>query len=129
MLTAPTIFLLTEPEVERIVRVEAWHFLQRRSVVADDQFEECRRQWAAVGVHTSTRGASKAADPVVPPQRRRKAKHEAVDAVEEVIAQFNRRYSVVNEGGHATVFERSTDPVLKRWFYQRTGFTDFGISI
>ena len=40
------------------------------------------------------------------------------------MAEFNRRYAVVNEGGKAVVYERTSDLVLKRSVIVRIQFSD-----
>ena len=42
----------------------------------------------------------------------------------KVIAEFNRRYAVVNEGGKAIVYERTCDPILGRSVIVRIQFAD-----
>jgi hypothetical protein len=42
----------------------------------------------------------------------------------QVIAEFNRRYAVVNESGKAVVYERARDPILGRSVIVRIQFSD-----
>jgi hypothetical protein len=44
---------------------------------------------------------------------------------DRIVAEFNDKYLVVNEGGKALVYAPSNDPVLKRCHYDRIGFDDF----
>jgi hypothetical protein len=46
-------------------------------------------------------------------------------ALEQLIGDFNRRYSVVNEAGKVWVFEWRLDPVLKREVLDRISHADF----
>jgi hypothetical protein len=46
------------------------------------------------------------------------------DPVEELLAEFNRKYMVVNETGKALIYEPSFDPILGRKYYLRIVFGD-----
>ena len=45
-------------------------------------------------------------------------------AVDQLIAEFNNRYFVVNEAGKAVIYEPGFDPVLRRRYFQRISFED-----
>lgn len=46
-------------------------------------------------------------------------------SVDGVIAGFNARYMVVNDGGKTVVFEEAFNPVLRRRYFLRLNFEDF----
>jgi hypothetical protein len=46
-------------------------------------------------------------------------------SVSGLVKEFNRQFSVVNEGGCAAVFRRVFDPVRHRFHFERISFTDF----
>jgi hypothetical protein len=47
------------------------------------------------------------------------------DEVENLIAEFNARYFVVNENGRAIIYEPTFDPLMKRKCFNRITFEDF----
>lgn len=46
------------------------------------------------------------------------------DAPDAVLAEFNERFFVVNEGGRAVIYCPRFDPILKRSYHDRMGFAD-----
>jgi len=44
--------------------------------------------------------------------------------VERLIAEFNERFMVVNEGGKATIYAPAEDLILHRRYFDRLGFSD-----
>lgn len=69
-------------------------------------------------------------DDTPPPEETDPNYHAAVTAdidrspVEAVMAEFNRRYMVVNEAGKAIIYAPAFDPVLKRERFDRVTFED-----
>jgi hypothetical protein len=49
-----------------------------------------------------------------------------ISPVDELLAEFNGKYMVVNDAGRAVVFQETVDPVLRRRYFLRIGFEDFG---
>jgi hypothetical protein len=47
-----------------------------------------------------------------------------LDHVAALVAEFNRKYMVVNEGGKAIIYKSAHDPVLGRRYYLRMDFAD-----
>jgi hypothetical protein len=47
-----------------------------------------------------------------------------VDPFADVLAEFNKRYMVVNEAGKAVIYEPAYDPLLNRQYYIRLTFAD-----
>lgn len=46
------------------------------------------------------------------------------DPVDARVAEFNRKYMVVNDSGKAVIYEPAHDPILNRRYYRRMDFSD-----
>lgn len=48
------------------------------------------------------------------------------DPVSALVAEFNRKYWVINESGKAIIYAPNFDPILNRRYHHRMGFSDLG---
>lgn len=49
---------------------------------------------------------------------------QSLDPIDALVAEFNRKYMVVNDGGKATLYAPAFDPILKRRYHHRMDFAD-----
>jgi hypothetical protein len=80
--------------------------------------------WFAAG-HTADELLQLAQAEPPPPDNEPDPEPDHAAAVSRVIEEFNDTYMVVNDGGRAIIFRETSDPVLKRNYFERIRFEDF----
>lgn len=110
--------------IERIIRAFP-NGVGAKYVGRRDLGGEIARVRAKTAANRKLRGKPARYDDEVSPHELAAERARSQRRLKELIADFNRRYAVVNESGKVWVFQWRLDPVLKREVLDRISFADF----